>query len=62
MKFLKLNQIMSITGLSRSSIYLAIAEGRFPQQIPLGARSVAWIESEVQQWMEECIANRRGTI
>lgn len=60
MRFIKLHQIMTITGLSRSSIYLAISEGRFPQQIPLGARSVAWLETEVQEWMEACVANRRS--
>ena len=61
MKFLKLQNVMSITGLSRSSIYLAIAEGRFPKQVNLGARSIAFLESEVQEWMEACVANRRGS-
>jgi prophage regulatory protein len=60
MKFLKLPQVISITGLSRSAVYQAISEGRFPKQINLGARSIAFLESEVQEWMEECIANRRS--
>lgn len=60
MKFLKLQAVMSITGMSRSSIYLAISEGRFPKQINLGARSIAFLESEVHEFMEECIANRRS--
>ena len=58
MKFLKLPQVISITGLSRSSIYLAISENRFPPQIPLGARSVVWVEAEIQEWMEQCVATR----
>ncbi len=60
LKFLKLQAVMSITGMSRSSIYLAISEGRFPKQVNLGARSIAFLESEVQEWMEHCIANRRS--
>ena len=60
MKFLKLPQVISITGLSRSSIYLAISENRFPPQIPLGARSVVWVEAEIQEWMQSCL-NRRGS-
>ena len=60
MKFIKLQNVMAITGMSRSSIYLAIAEGRFPKQINLGVRSIAFLESEVQEWMDECIANRRS--
>ena len=58
MKFLKLPQVMSVTSMSRSSIYLAISTGKFPKQISLGARSVAWVESDILSWMEECIANR----
>ena len=60
MRFLKLQAVMSITGMSRSSIYLAISEGRFPKQINLGARSIAFLEEEVHEWMEHCIANRRS--
>ena len=60
MKFLKLPQVISITGLSRSAVYQAISEGRFPKQINLGVRSIAFLESEVQEWMEHCVANRRS--
>jgi len=35
-KLLKLPEVKSITGLSKSSIYARIAEGTFPKQIPLG--------------------------
>jgi prophage regulatory protein len=62
MKFIKLPQVISITGLSRSAIYLAISENRFPKQINLGARSIAFLESEIHGWMEECVANRKGAI
>lgn len=58
MKFVKLETVKSMTGLSRSSIYQYINEGRFPNQVRLGARSVAWVASEVDEWMNSCIANR----
>ena len=61
MRFIKLPQVINITGLSRSSIYLAISEGRFPTQINLGARSIGFLESEIITWMEHQIANRRGS-
>ena len=60
MKFLKLQSVMAITGLSRSSIYLAINQGNFPLQIPLGARSVVWDEREIITWMESRIALRKA--
>lgn len=62
MIFLKLPKVISITGLSRSAIYLAISENRFPKQINLGARSIAFLESEIHEWMEACVNNRKGSI
>jgi prophage regulatory protein len=44
------------TGLSRSSIYSLIAEGKFPKPIRLTERSVAWRESDIQQWINDRIA------
>ena len=58
MRFLKLQQVMSLTGLSRSSVYLAVSQGRFPKQIALGTRSVAWVSNEIEEWMADCISKR----
>ena len=43
------------TGLSRSSIYQRIKEGRFPTPVALGERAVGWLESEIDSWIAECI-------
>ncbi len=58
MKFLRLKEVMAITALSRSSIYKFMSEERFPQTISLGDRAVAWLESEVEEWMEEKLQHR----
>ncbi|MFZ4126139.1 MAG: AlpA family transcriptional regulator, partial [Rickettsiales bacterium] len=47
---LRLPDVKSRTGLSRSSIYAYIKDGKFPQHISLGERSVGWYESEVDAW------------
>jgi prophage regulatory protein len=52
-KFLRLIQVSETTGLSRTTIYRKIASREFPRQIHLGARSVAWVEAEVVQWMND---------
>jgi prophage regulatory protein len=45
------------TGLSRSSIYLRMSKGLFPQSISLGGgRAVGWLESDIDEWLEQCIA------
>lgn len=55
---LRLKQLLEIVPISRSGIYRAIARGKFPAPIPLGPRSVGFLESEVRAWMDENIALR----
>ncbi len=44
-------QVSERTGLSRSSIYAKISAREFPKQISLGARSVGWVEHEIEDWL-----------
>jgi len=57
-RFVRLREVMARTGLSRSTIYVWVAEGRFPKPVPLGARSVGWIESELEEWLRDRVAKR----
>jgi prophage regulatory protein len=57
-KFLRRPEVEKITGLPRSSIYERMAEGTFPKPIPLGGRSVAWIEAEIIDWQKKRVAER----
>jgi len=59
-KLLRLPQVKDLTGLSKSTIYARITEGSFPKQIPLGPRLVVWIESDIQNWIEEQVSAARG--
>ncbi|MCG3730647.1 AlpA family transcriptional regulator [Vibrio cincinnatiensis] len=58
MKFLRLKDVMSLTGLGRSTIYKFMDDEVFPKTIPLGGRAVAWVESEIEEWMEQRLALR----
>lgn len=59
MKFLRLKDVMSLTGLGRSTIYKFMAdETDFPKSVPLGGRAVAWVESEIEEWMESRLSMR----
>lgn len=58
MKLIRIKEVMSRTGLGRSTIYKYMNLGRFPQQIKLSARFVAWVESEVEAWIQERIELR----
>jgi prophage regulatory protein len=52
---LRLPAVKERTGLSRSTIYQRIAKGRFPKPISLGARAVGWVESDIEDWIKDCI-------
>ena len=58
-RILRLADVKVRTGLSRSSIYLNISKGHFPKHISLGARSVGWLESEIDAWIQSRIQSSR---
>jgi len=57
---LRLPEVKARTGLSRSTIYLKVSEQSFPAPVSLGGkRAVGWIESEIQDWLEQQIKSSR---
>ena len=56
---LRLPAVKARTGLSRSTIYLRIAEGSFPKPVSLGGRAVGWVEAEVNDWLKQQIESSR---
>ncbi len=57
---LRLKQVENRTGLKRSTIYNRITLGTFPKQISLGgSRAIGWLESEVNDWIQERIQQSR---
>lgn len=61
-RFIKRQEVESITGLSCTEIYRRVASGKFPKQVTLGPKSVVWIESEVLTWCDERIAECRSEV
>lgn len=59
-KMLRLPRVIELTGLSRSSIYLRIKNNDFPHSISLGDRAVAWLECDIEQWIEDKISIARS--
>jgi prophage regulatory protein len=52
-------EVERLTTLSRSRIYALMQQGTFPKPISLGKMSVAWLESEIQEWIAARIAEFR---
>jgi prophage regulatory protein len=59
-RLIRIGHVMSLTGLSRSYIYALALEKRFPKSVPLvsGGTSRAWVAAEVQEWINNRIAER----
>ena len=58
-RFLRLEEVELVTGLAKSSIYEAMAKGRFPKPVRITPRRVGWLESEIAAWQEKAIATAR---
>ena len=59
-KLVSKKELRSIFGVPYSFAHIARLEvaGQFPKRIRLGACRVAWIAAEVQDWIDERIAQR----
>jgi len=52
---IRINDVVAITSLSRSSIYRMVANGEFPRQINVGNRQARWSRVEIEEWCQEQI-------
>jgi len=59
---LRRKEVEARTGLSRSTIYHRIKLGTFPAPVPLGDKAVGWIESEIEGFLADCIAQRDNNL
>jgi prophage regulatory protein len=57
-QIIKLNQVVEMTALARSTIYQYVSEKRFPAPIKIGERSSGWVLSEVESWLSDRISER----
>ena len=57
-RLLRLPGVLGRVGLGRSTWYAMIAAGQAPQPCRLGQRLVAWVEPEIDEWVNARIAER----
>lgn len=58
MRIMRLKEVITSTGLARSTIYKLIGTGSFPRPVSLTGRSVGWVEREVIAWIRLRIDER----
>ena len=52
-RFLRIREVLRVTGLSRATLYAMVSEGQFPSPVRLRARAVGWRASQVQAWIDD---------
>ena len=67
-RLIRLPEVLSRTGYGRTTIYRKMEDGSFPRSVKLGgppidpnvfdSRAIAWIEDEIEQWIESRIEER----
>ncbi|ENX58156.1 MULTISPECIES: helix-turn-helix transcriptional regulator [Acinetobacter] len=59
-RLIRRKEVQTKTGLGASSIYAMMKSGEFPQCLNLSERRVAWIESDINQWIANRIAEHKA--
>ena len=52
MQLLRLDDVKRYTGLSSTSIWRLEKAGNFPKRRQIGPHSVAWLSTELTEWIE----------
>ena len=50
---IRMKEVVRMTGLSRSTLYRLQQLEEFPKAVNLGCRSVAWVRSDINDWIKE---------
>lgn len=59
---IRLPEVQRRTGYSKAWIYRLISQKRFPTAIKIGSRAIAFVESEIDEWISQRIAESRGEV
>ena len=61
LRLIRLPEVIDRVGLSRSTIYMFMQQGRFPKNIKLGSKAVAWSTEDIDAWIQEKIDQAKPT-
>lgn len=57
-RLISIKDVCKLTSLSRTSIDKLRKSGNFPKDVKLGPKRIAFVRTEVLEWVEERIADR----
>lgn len=59
-RFISLRDVLARTSLSKTHTYRLINAGQFPRPVPLGPHRVAFVEREVNDWLQARVDERES--
>ncbi|AWO80699.1 helix-turn-helix transcriptional regulator [Serratia marcescens] len=59
---IRLPEVQRRTGYSKAWIYRLLKESRFPKSVKIGSRAIAFVESEIDEWINQRITESRGEV
>ena len=60
MKFLNRSQVIEKTSLSKTALYALINQGNFPKPVLISTKRKAWLQSDVDDWIQERVDAARS--
>ncbi|CAI1043512.1 Predicted transcriptional regulator [Serratia liquefaciens] len=59
---IRLTDVQRRTGYSKAWIYRLMSQGKFPTSVKIGTRAIAFVESEIDDWVNQRIAESRKEV
>lgn len=59
---IKMPEVMRRSALGKAWIYKLISQNRFPKPIKIGTRAIAFVESEIDEWINARIKESRKEV
>ncbi|MCT4713216.1 AlpA family transcriptional regulator [Enterobacteriaceae bacterium H11S18] len=60
--FIRLSEVQRRTGYSKAWIYRLMSQKRFPTSVKIGTRAIAFVESEIDEWINIRIEESRKEV
>lgn len=61
-RLIRLSEVLERTGFGKAWIYRLISQNSFPKPVKIGIRAVAFVESEIDEWIQLTIENSRNHV
>ncbi|ALR75804.1 MULTISPECIES: helix-turn-helix transcriptional regulator [Enterobacteriaceae] len=59
---IRLPEVQRRTALGKAWIYRLMSQGKFPSSVKIGSRAIAFVESEVDDWINQRIEDSRKEV